>query len=141
MTPGERERLTALCQRIAEEKNNQKLAELLQQLHSVLDVRSNQPSQSPIEDRAPSWAMCLGRGWPLGGGILASWTGASLPAMASVSPSGSFDLLASTPLGQRLSFVTTVTFRVGQRPGTMALSCDLTELLMKRQFWEPCSSL
>ena len=37
MTPGERERLTDLCQRIAEEKNNQKLAELLQQLHSVLD--------------------------------------------------------------------------------------------------------
>ena len=37
MTPGERERLTALCGRIAEEKNNQKLAELLQQLNSLLD--------------------------------------------------------------------------------------------------------
>ena len=37
MTPGKRDRLTALCQRIAEEKNNQKLAELLQELNKLLD--------------------------------------------------------------------------------------------------------
>jgi len=37
MTPGERERITALCQRIAQEKNNQKLAELLQELNNLLD--------------------------------------------------------------------------------------------------------
>jgi len=39
MAPGERERITALCQRIAQEKNNQKLAELLQELNKLLDER------------------------------------------------------------------------------------------------------
>jgi hypothetical protein len=48
MTPGERERLTALCQRIADEKNNQRLAELLQQLNSLLDgkERSTKPESN-----------------------------------------------------------------------------------------------
>jgi hypothetical protein len=48
MTPGERERLTALCQRIADEKNNQRLAELLQQLNSLLDgkARSTKPKSN-----------------------------------------------------------------------------------------------
>jgi len=48
MTPGERERLTALCQRIADEKNNERLAELLQQLNSLLDgkERSTKPKSN-----------------------------------------------------------------------------------------------
>jgi hypothetical protein len=39
MTSGERERITVLCQRISQEKNNQKLAELLQELNKLLDGR------------------------------------------------------------------------------------------------------
>jgi len=50
MTPYERDRMTVLCRRLAEEQDHQKFAELLKALNDLLDSKEqrleNPPTQS-----------------------------------------------------------------------------------------------
>jgi len=47
MTPDERERMTVLCRRIAEENDHQKFLELVEALNNLLDGKGQR-----LEDRA-----------------------------------------------------------------------------------------
>jgi hypothetical protein len=53
VTPDERERMTALCQRIAEEKDHKKFMELLEALNELLDSKG-QRLEKPTNPK-PSW--------------------------------------------------------------------------------------
>jgi hypothetical protein len=54
VTPDERERMTALCKRIAQEKDHQKFTELLQALNELLDGKEQRLQVDAVKQNAPS---------------------------------------------------------------------------------------
>jgi hypothetical protein len=54
MTPGERERMAVLCERIAKEQNRHKFTELVQELNDLLDLKDRR-----LELKEPKWQYAL----------------------------------------------------------------------------------